>query len=142
MVTPGLANRISRLKTATERLRKYTSKPLEKLREEDILPALEREIQVTIQALLDVGEHIVAESGWQAPQSYRDLARILAQHGVIGIKEAEILAQLAWLRNILVHIYAEIDEEKIYNFAKTLVKDAETLAKKMLQYMEKAGIDP
>ena len=137
MVSPGLASRISRLKRAIFRLKKYTSMSLETLLEEDIIPALEREVQVAIQALLDIGEYIIAESGWESPQTYRDIAKILLVHEVLNVDEFNTLAQLAGLRNILVHVYTELDEEKIYSFAKELIEDAESLLTEMPRYVKK-----
>ena len=79
----------------------------------------------------------MAESGWKSSQTYKDIAKILLVHEVLNVDEFSTLAQLAGLRNILVHVYTELDEEKIYSFAEELIVYAENMLTEMLRYMKK-----
>ena len=103
---------------------------------------LEREVEVVIQGLLDLGEYIVSAMGWEPPSRYSEIGLILARHGVLDPEEGEALSALARLRNVLAHMYADIDYELLHEHAKELRRDARKLLQRMLGYMERSGIDP
>ena len=48
---------------------------------------------------------------------------------------------MAGLRNVLVHLYAEIDYELLYSLL-SRAEEMEDLMRKLLDYMEARGIDP
>lgn len=139
---PGIMRRIDRVLKAVERLDRVTRMRLEDLLEMDLAPLLEREVEVVIQGLLDVGEYIISAMGWEPPSRYSEIGVILARHNVLGRDEGELLAQLARLRNIIVHAYADIDYELLFEHAKKLRNDARKILKKLIDYMEIKGLDP
>jgi uncharacterized protein YutE (UPF0331/DUF86 family) len=79
--------------------------------ERDVLKrwAVERGLQVTIQAVLDAGTHILSELGGDEIESYREVFSSLAARGVLDPSFAEQIAPMAAFRNILVHDYAVVD---------------------------------
>ena len=142
MVTRGVSLRLNRLHKALERLRKYASMSLEELEERDLLPALEREVQVVVEALVNLGEHVIARMMWEAPRSYREVAVILREHGVLDSEQASKLAKLAGLRNVIVHMYAEVDYQLLHAYARSIIVDARRIASRILKFMEERGLDP
>jgi uncharacterized protein YutE (UPF0331/DUF86 family) len=74
----------------------------------------ERALQVAIQICVDLAAHLVAEQGLTKPDDYRGLFTALAQADAIDSSLAERLAAAAGLRNLLVHAYAELDDEKVW----------------------------
>ncbi len=96
---------------------------------------------MAIEALLDVGSFIISREGWSSPSSYQEVGRKLAEHGLIGIEEGKRLSSMAGLRNVLVHLYAEIDYELLYSLL-SRAEEMEDLMRKLLDYMEARGIDP
>ncbi len=143
MPSEGLLRRIKRFEKAITRLRmlkeRYQLDSI--LFDEDALDILENNTRVAVEALLDVGRFIIASQGWEEPSSYREIARILEAHGVLAPDEARLLSGLAGLRNIIVHMYAEIDYEELANIL-SLLNSVEALMSRLLGFIEERGIDP
>jgi uncharacterized protein YutE (UPF0331/DUF86 family) len=74
----------------------------------------ERWTHLAVECCLDLASHLIADHGWPAPESYRAAFRTLAQEGVIDPDLAEQMAGWAGLRNILVHLYLDIDHDRLH----------------------------
>ncbi|MDK2463176.1 MAG: DUF86 domain-containing protein [Candidatus Korarchaeota archaeon] len=123
------------------RLRKLGGMRSELEAEPLLVDSAERNLQVAIEALLDIGSHIIAAKGWSLPSTYAEIGEILGRHGVLKGDLAARLSALAGLRNVLVHLYSEVDRERILMFLDR-VDELEELASRMLEYVEAEGIDP
>ena len=133
---------MKRFKRAVERLARLRGRPREELlADEDALDILENNVRVALEALLDVGRFIIAAEGWETPSSYRDVARILERHGVLTRDDAVFMERLAGLRNVIVHMYADIDYTVLVDMLDFLER-LESLMSKMLGFIVEAGIDP
>ena len=143
MPSEGLVGRVKRFKRAVARLRslkeRYTVDRL--LADDDALDILENNARIAVEALLDVGRFVIASQGWEEPSSYREVARILEVHGVLTPSEAKLLSGLAGLRNVIVHMYAEVDYEMLAGIL-NLLDDIEALMSRLLRFIEEKGIDP
>jgi uncharacterized protein YutE (UPF0331/DUF86 family) len=139
---PGIARRVDRLLKALERLDKLSQASLEELERHDLLPLLEREVEVTIQTLLDIGSYIISSSGWEPPASYGEIGSILSKHGVLEEGDGERLSRLAGLRDVIVHAYADIDYRLLKEHAFRLREDARRILESMVNYMRERGLDP
>jgi uncharacterized protein YutE (UPF0331/DUF86 family) len=73
--------------------------------------AVERWLQVAIEACIDLAYHIIAERGWATPDSARGAFEGLAVQGLISADDAKRLGRAAGMRNILVHDYVRVDRE-------------------------------
>ena len=78
--------------------------------------AAERLLQVSIEICLDVGHHLIAELGLSRPTEYRDVFHILGGQGLITSEFAARLEKMAGFRNRLVHVYAEVDPQVVYDY--------------------------
>ncbi|HEX9669176.1 MAG TPA: DUF86 domain-containing protein [Thermoanaerobaculia bacterium] len=58
----------------------------------------------------DTVQHLLAERGL-TPESYRDAFRLAAEHGLLPADLAASLQEAAGMRNVLVHLYEQIDLE-------------------------------
>jgi uncharacterized protein YutE (UPF0331/DUF86 family) len=75
----------------------------------------ERFLHLSIEAINDIGNHVVAdeqlgEVNWQS-----DIPRLLAQHGYVSHELAESWIRMIGFRNVLVHDYLEIDHRIVYD---------------------------
>jgi uncharacterized protein YutE (UPF0331/DUF86 family) len=75
----------------------------------------ERYLQLAIQALLDISNHVVADMNLNLPADSKELFGLLAKHKVLSTRLASKLAPMAGFRNILVHEYLEIDRHRVYH---------------------------
>ena len=85
--------------------------------------AAERFLQLSIEALLDMGNHIIAEKNWGSVDTYRDVATRLYQKGVLNEAEYHLFVKMIGLRNILVHEYLEIEVDVVYDIIKYNLND-------------------
>jgi len=140
--SPGLVGRVERFKRAVLRLVKVREMSKEEfLSNPLVIDATERNFQVAIEALLDVGSFIISKKGWPTPSRYQEIGRELADQGVLTLEEGKRLSSMAGLRNILVHVYAQVDHERLYSLL-WRVEELEEIMRKLLNYIEKEGLDP
>jgi uncharacterized protein YutE (UPF0331/DUF86 family) len=71
-------------------------------------------IQLAVQVCIDIGAHLIAELGLEAPSDYRGVFKSLRSAG-LEAQLAEHLADAAGMRNILVHGYLEVDDEAVWD---------------------------
>jgi uncharacterized protein YutE (UPF0331/DUF86 family) len=67
-----------------------------------------------LEALLDIGRHVLAKGFGVPAVEYKEIARSLAEHGVLGAADAERLTRMAGYRNRLVHFYDEVSAAELY----------------------------
>jgi len=89
----------------------------------------ERYLQLAIQAVLDVSNHIVADMNLNLPTDNKELFDLLARHKVLPVRLARRLAPMAGFRNLLVHEYMEIDRHRVYRVLKEDLGDFEKFIK-------------
>lgn len=74
----------------------------------------ERWLQVAAECAIDSAHHIIADRGWATPSSNREAFEIVTRHAVLSPDLGAQMATLAGLRNVLTHLYLEIDHAAIY----------------------------
>lgn len=95
---------------------RYMSLPLERLlRERDLKNMVLHALLVSIQASIDIANHLISEEGLRRPANYREAFQIIGEAGLIDDDLARELSDLAGFRNVLVHIYWESDMEMVYH---------------------------
>ncbi len=88
--------------------------------------AVERWLQVAIEACIDIAYHVVAGNEWTPPDTARGAFLALAAHGLIAHDLALRLGAAAGLRNVLVHDYVAVDLERL---ARVVREDLDDLAR-------------
>ncbi len=84
----------------------------EQLRSEAVVrAATERMIQALVDLAIDINSHIASSVLGRAPATGRESFDLLAESGVITVELAQRLKPSVGLRNVLVHLYADIDVE-------------------------------
>jgi len=81
-----------------------------------------------LEALLDLGRHILAKGFGIGVSEYKEIALQLAEQGVFAPSDAELLRVLAGYRNRLVHFYHEISPDELYEICTFRLTDLERLA--------------
>ncbi len=118
-------------------LEKYQGITVEEM-ENDLtkLWAVQHGLQLSIQVILDTGNHILAEKGISIKE-YADIFPELARLGVIPKNYAENIKGMAGLRNLLVHEYTGIELERIAAFINNNLGDFNHFASYVLSYLER-----
>lgn len=77
------------------------------------LAALKYVFVTAIEGCIDVAQHACASEGWGPPGTNADALRLLARHGVLREPLAESLARAVGFRNVLVHGYADVNDDLV-----------------------------
>ncbi len=126
MVDEGRVRRLlDRIAAETEALRVSAAEHDDAtlLAHANLLPAVKYRFVVTIEAAVDVGEHIIAAEQLRAPESYADVFRVLGEHGWLSDDLALHLQRMAGFRNVLVHAYQEVDDHHVIAVQRTRLAD-------------------
>jgi uncharacterized protein YutE (UPF0331/DUF86 family) len=80
-----------------------------------------------LEALLDLGRHLLAKGFGRAPAEYAEVARQLGGVGVIEAELATRLEIMARYRNRMVHFYDEITDQELYGILTRELGDIEAV---------------
>jgi len=143
MPSPGVKARINRFWRAVKRLEYFKNYSREEfVSNEDLIDSCERNLQVAIEALIDVGEALISNLDWRTPKSYREIGVILKENGVLTNSDLKYFVKLVKIRNILIHSYVYISPERVYEITRKYTTILTVLMKKIINFMNRAGIDP
>ncbi|MCX7950414.1 MAG: DUF86 domain-containing protein [Clostridiales bacterium] len=80
-------------------------------------------LQTSIEAMLDISNHIVARNKWAKIESNRDSFEALYKNGIIPQEYIDRFFMMAKFRNRIVHMYIDIDDKVIYNILQNNIED-------------------
>jgi len=66
---------------------------------------------------------LTTSEGLRAPRDYADVFTVLAEAGLLAAPTASELRDTARFRNLLVHGYATVDDERVVEILKTRLDD-------------------
>ena len=137
-INPNLvATKISEIQQSLERLDSITSKGRDVfLTDPDLIDSAKYRLITAIEASISICNHIIARKFKRVPESYSDCFTILHECSVITADLAERLGNMARFRNMLVHIYWEIDDEKIFDILTSDLVDFENYIKEIVHFLE------
>ena len=116
-------------------LEEYRDLKLEKLNSDKILfRYLERTLHLSVEAVLDIGSHIISDERLGNPKFNSEIIEILAENNIIKENVDEYI-KMAKFRNIIVHDYAEIDPEILLKIIKENISDLKAIFKWYKEYI-------
>lgn len=80
-----------------------------------------------LEALLDLGRHILAKGFGLGVSEYKEVASTLGEQNVLTQEEAQLLRILAGYRNRMVHFYHEIGPDELYEVCARDLGDVERI---------------
>ncbi len=141
MPSPGLVARISRARKSIERLRRLAAIPWEDYsRDEDAQALAERHLHILLESILDLAAFIAARRGLARGPTYRDIVRSLIESRIIPSSFEKLALSIPGMRNILVHGYAEIRHDIVYETIRVELDRLAQLLQILLSEAEK--LDP
>lgn len=121
-----------RLKMIEDLLRQIRALPLDSptafLADSTSYPVAESCLRRCLEALLDIGRHILAKGYGAAASEYKEIPKLLQKHAALAEDETHILLVLAGYRNRMVHFYYEVSEEELYRICVQELGDIERIA--------------
>lgn len=96
------------------RLSQHAQRDPDEIRvDETTLESTKYLLATAVEAAIDVSQHLCASEGWGAPDTNAAAFVTLARHGVIDRPLADEMVAANGLRNVLIHGYADVDDDRV-----------------------------
>ncbi len=107
--------RLARLEELIERLETVRGKGVDAyLGDVELRAMTERWLEVALQVCIDLGTQVVMEQSAPAPSSYAEIFQTLGRKGLLSEELASRMGDAARQRNLLVHLYMEVDDHAVF----------------------------
>jgi uncharacterized protein YutE (UPF0331/DUF86 family) len=93
-------------------------------------------LTVTVEACLDIAGHLIASEGMRAPRDYKDTFRVLNEAGILPDDLATTMQSLAGLRNLLIHVYWNVDDRMIHESLRSELDDFEAFVAQVMDFLD------
>ncbi len=98
--------------------------------------AAESCLRRALEALMDLGRHILAKGFAKGVSEYKEIGRVLGQMGVLSTPATHKFKQLAGYRNRMVHFYHEITDEELYRICSNEITEIRELVDDLLAWLK------
>lgn len=142
-VASGLNVNIERLRTLAtslrgnlQKIKRYADLPEDEFwQDERNIMAVKLLLIQAIEDAASICAHLLARLGGQAAMGYPDCFEKLQQLGVIEAELSKRLTLMARFRNLLVHRYWEVDDQRVLQFARHDVADLEEFLRAVGEFL-------
>ena len=115
---------LDRLTAEVSHLKRLANMPDEELMgDDDRIAAVKYRFIVAIETCIDAGNHIIASEGLRAPRDYADVFAVPAEAGFVPAESAPTLGTMARFRNLLVHEYLAIEDDRVAEVLRSSLGD-------------------
>jgi uncharacterized protein YutE (UPF0331/DUF86 family) len=118
-------NRLDEYLKVLRQLQRYERE--EFLSEPEHYGSAERFLHLSIEALLDMGNHVIADENMGVVDWYSDVPKLFASKGFISSDLCEKWIRMIGFRNTLVHEYIDIDRAIVFEILQNGLEDIEQL---------------
>jgi uncharacterized protein YutE (UPF0331/DUF86 family) len=131
-----IADRSSWIRDMLERIKALPLESLETFVSDSRNAAsAESYLRRALEALLDLGRHILAKGFGLAVSEYKEIALTLVEQGVLSKAEGNLLEKMAGYRNRMVHYYQEISDRELYEICSAQTEDVSSLLEALLRWI-------
>jgi uncharacterized protein YutE (UPF0331/DUF86 family) len=131
-----LSSRLDALESYLAELRDFRAVSREEfVREPAIHHLAERFLHLACECVLDITQHVIADQGYRNAATYKDSIEVLREQGLIEPDLGERLKKWMGFRNVLVHMYLEIEHGRSYDAIQEDLGDLEQFAASMARLL-------
>ncbi len=126
-------DRLDQIRTSVNRLSRLAKMPREDfLRDPDAFAVAEHHLRRSLEAMLDIGQHLVAKKGLGKPEDYSGVLTLLGRHDILPDACVQRIRGVAGYRNRLV----EVTPSEIYDLITTRLVDLVEFSRLILSYLD------
>jgi len=115
---------IGEIEKSVSILKEFALEEKEKLiQDAKLMGSIKYYLIVAMEASMDISNHLVAKEHLGIPESYSDCFKMLGNKDIISKELSDKLIKMAKFRNLLVHLYWKIEEEKVYELIQSELDD-------------------
>lgn len=132
-----IRNKLRAVKTCLEKLEE-----LKKISENEFLAdykltdTARHNLQIAVEAMLDIANHIIARHSFEIPKKNADSFIILCKHGILNKEMQATYVAMARFRNRIVHMYDDVDNREVYRILQEHLNDYYSFVRDIVRYME------
>lgn len=89
---------------------------------------------IAIECCIDIANHIIASENYRFPRDNADSFVVLVEQGVLVPQSREALRAMASFRNRLVHLYWDVDDQRVYDLLPERLVDIEEFARAVARH--------
>jgi uncharacterized protein YutE (UPF0331/DUF86 family) len=101
------------------------------------MAAAESYLRRALEALFDMGRHILAKGFAYPASEYKEIANKLFQKKVITQDKLDLMRKMAGYRNRMVHFYHEITPEELYTICHDHLDEIKILLGELIEWVSK-----
>jgi uncharacterized protein YutE (UPF0331/DUF86 family) len=98
--------------------------------------AAESYLRRSLEAVFDIGRHILAKCYGFKELEYKKIALELGERGIVEKDYAKLLLKMAGYRNRMVHLYEEVTPKEIYDLLKNHLSDIERFISEISRFID------
>ncbi len=98
-------------------------------------PFAESYIRRALEAVFDIGRHILAKIYGFKEIEYKAIAKELGEKGVITKGLSDVLYVMAGYRNRMVHFYREVTPDELYHIVTNNLNDFDSFSKEIVAFL-------
>uniref|UniRef100_A0A7C5V5Z2 DUF86 domain-containing protein n=1 Tax=Caldicellulosiruptor owensensis TaxID=55205 RepID=A0A7C5V5Z2_9FIRM len=130
-----VSEKIDRIWFSLNRIKKFQNMCFEEFKkDQDAQDIVIHNLFLIIQNLIDIGNHIIADEGFETPGYYGEIPEILSKEKVISESLASVFKKMISFRNIVVHEYSKIDLAKVYDILTCGIDDIKKILGEIINY--------
>jgi uncharacterized protein YutE (UPF0331/DUF86 family) len=99
--------------------------------------AAESYLRRSLEALFDIGRHILVKKFAFPATEYKEISQGLAEQKVLFPEESGLMRQMAGYRNRMVHFYHEISPDELYDLCQNHLAELSLVLESLLKWVEK-----
>lgn len=103
------------------------------LRNRHNVAAAESYLRRSLEALFDIGRHILAKKYGIPVAEYKEIAKRLFEKNVLSADEGEWMRKMAGYRNRMVHFYHEVSAEELHEICVNRLGEIRALLRRMVE---------
>lgn len=89
---------------------------------------------IAIECCIDIANHVIASENFRFPKDNADSFAVLIEEGVVPETLRGRLRDMARFRNRLVHLYWEVDTERVYDYLQSVLGDFHAFARAVAEH--------
>ena len=89
--------------------------------------------------MIDICNRIISKRNLGFPQDYSDVIKLMSQQGVLEGDLVGRLVEMVKFRNMLVHLYWKIENDRLHKYLKENLGDFEAFKEAIRKYLKKSS---
>lgn len=133
-----VAGKIQVVIESVEQLRRLANLPREDF-DHDLrnLDSAEHRLQISIEALMDIGAYLIGSLGLATPKRHADIPAILTEAGEFPPEAVATFQTMVSFRNRVVHLYNRIDVDVVWDILQNHIDDLPRFLNWMLEAVDR-----